>query len=421
MKILHTSDWHLGRRLYGRRRYPEFAAFLAWLLEVLEEERVELLLVTGDIFDSTTPGNRAQELYYDFLCRAAAAGRRQIVITAGNHDSPTFLEAPKALLRALNVHVIGLPAEDPADEIITIRAPDGRPVLLVAAVPYLRDREMRTAAAGESIAEKEEKLVAGIREHYRAVAAAAVRKCEKLGQKLPIIATGHLFTSGGETIAGDGVRKLYLGSLGHFPADGFPENFAYIALGHLHQPQRVGGGARIRYSGAPLVHGFGEAGRGKEILLLELDEAGRSPVVTPRPVPVFQPLAQIRGDLGDIRARLEELARMADRVWLEIIYEGRELTGNLREEIEKMIAGSDLELLNLRNRRLLENAGDVPEAEVYLEELSPEKVFALRLESAGVPEEQQAEVTAAYREILTALAEQDSRADNPGRDSREER
>jgi exonuclease SbcD len=99
MKILHTSDWHLGRTLYGKKRYKEFAAFLDWLAQTIEEEKVDALLVAGDVFDISTPNNRAQELYYRFLCTVANSCCRHVVVIAGNHDSPSFLDAPKALLQ----------------------------------------------------------------------------------------------------------------------------------------------------------------------------------------------------------------------------------------------------------------------------------------------------------------------------------
>jgi len=98
MKILHTSDWHIGRTLYGRKRYEEFEAFLVWLAGTIIQEQVDVLLVAGDVFDTSAPSNRAQELYYRFLCRIAASSCRHVVVTAGNHDSPSFLNAPRELL-----------------------------------------------------------------------------------------------------------------------------------------------------------------------------------------------------------------------------------------------------------------------------------------------------------------------------------
>ena len=129
LKLLHTSDWHLGRALFGRKRYAEFEAFLDWLAETLERQGIDVLLVAGDVFDTGTPSNRAQELYYRFLCRVASSSCRHVVLIAGNHDSPTFLDAPRELLRALDVHVVGGAAEnqDPADEVLVLRGERGDP------------------------------------------------------------------------------------------------------------------------------------------------------------------------------------------------------------------------------------------------------------------------------------------------------
>lgn len=149
MKLLHTSDWHLGRALYGRKRYAEFEAFLNWLAGLIEAEGINVLLVAGDVFDNSVPSNHAQELYYRFLCRVAATPHRHVVVTAGNHDSPSFLNAPRELLKFLNIHVVGYASAQVEDEVILLAGPDGEPQLIVCAIPYLRDRDIRTAEAGE--------------------------------------------------------------------------------------------------------------------------------------------------------------------------------------------------------------------------------------------------------------------------------
>ena len=265
MKILHTSDWHIGRALYGRKRYEEFEAFLNWLAELIEREDIDVLLVAGDVFDNSTPSNHAQGLYYRFLCRVAALPKRHVVVTAGNHDSPSFLSAPRALLKFLNVHVMGSASDSPEDEVIVLPGPDREASLIVCAVPYLRDRDIRTAEAGESVEDKERKIIEGIRAHYREVCDCAEEKRAMLDKSVPIVAMGHLFTAGGQTVDGDGVRELYIGSLAQVRSDVFPESIDYLALGHLHVPQRVGGGGfhpLLRFSPAHGLRG-GAAGKGR--------------------------------------------------------------------------------------------------------------------------------------------------------------
>ena len=201
MKILHTSDWHLGRSLYGRKRYDEFSEFLDWLTQTIEEESIDALLVAGDIFDNSTPGNRAQELYYRFLCRVSTSCCRHVVVIAGNHDSPSFLNAPKELLRALNVYVVGAMTETLEDEVIVLYNGE-QSEAVVCAVPYLRDKDIRTVEPGETIDDKNAKLISGIKKHYADVCATAEQKRSELEKTdftgIPIIALGHLFTAGGK-------------------------------------------------------------------------------------------------------------------------------------------------------------------------------------------------------------------------------
>lgn len=407
MKILHTSDWHIGRALYGRKRYREFELFLDWLLDCIEREGAEALLVAGDIFDNGTPSNRAQELYYRFLCRCAAAGCRHVVITAGNHDSPSLLNAPREVLRFLNVHVVGCMAGAAEDELVVLHDGNGKPALIVCAVPYLRDRDIRRAEAGETFEDKGAKLVEGIRDHYRQVGEAATARRAELGGNLPIIGMGHLFTSGGRTVEGDGVRELYVGTLGQVRAEIFPDCFDYLALGHLHLAQRVGGSEVRRYSGAPLPMSFGEAGQRKLVLALKVAESGI--MVEELAVPGFQPLETVRGDWTRISERLAELTKDSSAAWLEVIYEGEEIIADLPERLRDLIEGTSLEILRTKNQRLAERVLSGMAAEETLDDLFVEDVFARCLIAHAVPAEQQAELVAVFQEAVLALHDQDPR------------
>lgn len=276
LTILHTSDWHLGRRLYGRMRYEEFEAFLEWLKATISAQNVDVLIVAGDIFDTMTPSNRAQALYYEFLGKVSTLCCQHIIIVAGNHDSPTFLDAPSQVLKFLNVHVIGTACEDLSDEVLVLDDSEGAPHCIIAAVPYLRDRDVRSSSAGESADSKDANVVKGIQSHYDEVASIAKEQQKLLTQKhqryIPIIATGHLFALDSKTTEDDGVRDLYVGNLGKISAEMFDNCFDYVALGHLHVPQRVGGQEHIRYSGSPMPMGFGEAKQQKQVLLVQFGE-----------------------------------------------------------------------------------------------------------------------------------------------------
>ncbi|OUS13816.1 exonuclease sbcCD subunit D [Gammaproteobacteria bacterium 53_120_T64] len=416
MKVLHTSDWHLGRALYGQQRYGEFQQFLDWLAATIEKEQVDILLVAGDIFDTATPSNRAQSLYYAFLCRVAISSCRHIIIIAGNHDSPTFLDAPKALLRSLNVHVVGGVTENIADEILLLKDAEGCAELLVCAVPYLRDRDIRLVEAGESSADKDQKLLQGIREHYQQIATVAESQRQALGLDIPIIAMGHLFTAGGQTVDGDGVRELYIGSLAHIDASIFPAHFDYVALGHLHVPQKVGGHEHIRYSGSPIAMGFGEARQQKSVCLVDFSHPAvakikAKPSVALLPVPVFQALAQVSGNWAEIAAQLRPLIESSEPVWLEVVYQGDDIISNLRERLESLLEGSVLLILRIQNTRLIDRVLNSHHADESLEDLSVDDVFARCLTAHEIPDSQQAELLHTYRQVLSALNDDDLRAE----------
>jgi exonuclease SbcD len=409
MKILHTSDWHLGRILCGRKRYEEFESFLTWLAETIQENSIDALLVAGDVFDTSVPSNRAQELYYRFLCRVAASSCSHVVVVAGNHDSPSFLNAPKELLKALDVHVIGSASEAPEDEVLVLCNEQDAPELIVCAVPYLRDRDIRVAEAGESVEDKERKLIDGIRTHYAAVAALAEQKREELGVDIPIVAMGHLFTAGGQTVDGDGVRELYVGSLAHVTAGIFPACFNYLALGHLHGPQKVNGSETIRYSGSPLPMGVGEAKQQKSVCQVEFHSTAAS--VQLIDVPVFQKLERVKGEWDGISSRILELSATDSQCWLEIIYEGDEVIGDLRERLEAAISGSQMEILRIKNNRIIDRVlGQIHEEET-LDDLNVNDVFERCLAVHDVPEDQRPELLRAYRETLSSFNEDDRQAE----------
>ena len=409
IRLLHTSDWHIGRTLYGRKRYAEFASFLAWLAETIRENTIDVLLVAGDIFDTSAPSHRAQELYYRFLCQVAASTCRHVVVIAGNHDSPSFLNAPRELLKALNIHVVGSVTASLADEVLTLRNEEGLPELIVCAVPYLRDRDVRTAEPGESVEDKERKLLEGIRAHYAAVAGLAERRREELGSMVPIVGIGHLFTAGGQTVDGDGVRELYVGSLAHVTPATFPACFDYLALGHLHVPQKVNGSETMRYSGAPLAMGFGEAKQTKRVCQVTFH--GTTPFVQPLEVPVFQQLERIRGTWEAILSRILELAATGSQSWLEIVYEGDEIIGDLRERLEAAVSKTDMELIRIRNNRAIDSVLRQIHDEETLDDLSVNDVFERCLDAQNVPEAQRPELRQTYGEAIASLQEDDARAE----------
>ena len=405
MKILHTSDWHIGRSLYGRKRYDEFSAFLDWLAEFIQAESVDALLVAGDIFDTSTPSNRAQELYYRFLCKVSASCCRHIVVIAGNHDSPSFLNAPKELLKALNVHVIGSITENPEDEVIALAGSSGIPEAIVCAVPYLRDRDIRIVEAGESIEDKNTKLIDGLQRHYAEVCKVAEEKQREYGD-IPVIGMGHLFTAGGKTVDGDGVRELYVGSLAHVDKDVFPACIDYLALGHLHVPQKVGASEYMRYSGSPIPMGYGEAYHEKSVVIVEFSNNPQSKI-TLHQVPCFQAMERISGEIDEITKKIHELKSKGSDAWLEIEYTGTEIAGNLRELIDEAVADTTMEILRIKNKRVVERVISRTCEDETLDDLNVNDVFIRCLNTCEVPEDDRPALIQSYKETIQRMQEED--------------
>ena len=409
MRLLHTSDWHLGATLCGRKRYDEGEAFLSWLTGVITRERVETLIIAGDVFDSGTPSNRALEQYYRFLGLAARSGCRHIVITAGNHDSPTLLAAPKELLSALDIHVIGSISEDPGDEVFILYDTPGVPALIICAVPFLRDRDIRIAEAGESFDEKRLRLLTGISDHYQKVCRVAESHRHQIGRDIPIVATGHLFAAGGSILKDDGVRELSIGNLIQVGSETFPSCIDYLALGHLHQPQLVGGVLSRRYSGAPLAMGFGESGKKKEVIIADISP-DRQVRVDPLPVPSIRTYMQITGDLDTVLARLGDLKFSGRDVWVEVQLDDHRVVPGAREEIYASVEKSPVDVLKIKNTALPSSMVCPACDQESLEDLTLMEVFRRCLSDGQEPEENWEDLITAYQEILTTLQEDDGNA-----------
>ena len=406
MRLIHTSDWHLGHRFHGRKRYPEQELFLDWLAGLIEAQRIDALLVAGDIFDTTTPGSRAQGLYYRFLHRLAGSPCRHVIIIGGNHDSPALLEAPRELLRQLQIHVVGAVNDHPGKEILLLNDDQGRAELLVCAVPFLRDRDIRASAAGESLEEKGIKLQQGIREHFQQVCQAADQIRHDIDPALPLVVMGHLFVAGGKTREGDGVRELSIGGLSRIEGTSFPDCIDYLALGHLHLGQLVAGSSTRRYCGAPLPMSFSEAGQDKQILALTSE--GRAVTVEPVVVPSFQQLVSLRGDLPILLRGVEKLKAAASSAWLELQYEGEALIPNLREQLLAAVEGSELDILRIRNNRIYDFVLQQTQETESLDDLSVTEVFERCLENGRIEDTQRQQLRGAFAEIMATIGQKEN-------------
>jgi exonuclease SbcD len=400
VKILHTSDWHLGRTLYERKRYDEYDSFLSWLTNFIQKEKIDILLVAGDIFDSSAPGNRAQEQYYGFLAGLRGTCCRHVIIIGGNHDSPSFLEAPKDILGALRIKVIGAISSETADEIYVAKNSEGRTEAIICAVPFLRDRDIRTVEPGESPEDKTRKLKEGIVNHYMKIRVEA-EKLRGNDKSIPLIGMGHLFTSQGKTVEGDGIRELYIGTIVHIDGQDISEGFDYMALGHLHISQAAEGAEKVRYSGSPIPMSFAEAGQIKKVLVVEF--SGSSAVITSHEIPCFQELEKISGSIEEITGKINTLKERGSASWIEIEVTSTSDPAEIRSRLDELIEDSPMEILRIKNRSIIAGALMPLTENETLETLDHRDVFKRCLEANEIPADQHEELLKTYDEAILSM------------------
>jgi exonuclease SbcD len=399
MKILHTSDWHLGRTLYSKKeRQEEHKAFLEWLLKTIKENSIDLLLIAGDIFDTASPSTTSQRMYYDFLVKVKTAGCENLIVVGGNHDSPSFLNAPKDILAALNVAVIGNATENIEDEIFVVKNNNGNPTIIVCGVPFLRERDISRFAEGENYSDRSKRINENIKKHYEEIAELAENKRKELGKQIPIIATGHLSVAGGQRNEDDGVRETYIGNIEAVGSDIFPDTFEYVALGHYHIPSKIK--EHIRYCGSPIPMGFGEAKQTKCVYVIDYTTKQNIETIE---IPVFQKLESIVGDKKIIEKRLTELKKSGSSVWVEVIYKGDEIFPDFSAWTNEQVTNSKIEVLKLQNRQHLNEVLTINDTTDSLDELNAFDVFEKLLEKENISDEQKEELKESYKEIVDGL------------------
>ncbi len=339
MRIIHTSDWHLGQNFYSKSRAAEHSAFLDWLLTSAQAHEVDAIIVAGDIFDTGSPPSYARELYNRFVVQLQQTGC-QLVVLAGNHDSVATLNESRDILAFLKTTVVASAGHAP----FILPQRDGTPGAIFCPVPFLRPRELVTSQAGHSGGEKQQLLLNAISDYYQQQYEAA---CALRGDRpLPIVASGHLTTVGASK--SDAVRDIYIGTLEAFPASHFPP-VDYVALGHIHRAQKIGGSDHIRYSGSPIALSFDETGKSKSVNLVTFSD-GHLAEVLPLTVPVTQPLAVLKGDFSSISEQLTQWrdAPQEPVVWLDIEITSDEYLHDIQRKIQVQTEDLPVEVLLVR-------------------------------------------------------------------------
>lgn len=399
MKILHTADWHIGKKLHKNELSEDFDLFIDWLCQVLEKEKIDLLLVSGDIFDLANPSSEARSQYYRSLMKLKKF-ECKIILTGGNHDSPAMLDAPKEVLRELDIDIIGGLPDTIEDTIIPIMGKLGVPEVVIAALPFLRDSDLRSATDGITYDDRLEATRNGIKNTFFE----ASEICRLKYPNIPALAMGHLFAAGMETSESE--REIQIGNQAAFEASHFGDYFKYIALGHIHKPQRVTAAVPTFYSGSPLPLSFSERKDEKRILIIDSNNGWEPESIK---VPVFRSLLRISGTLQELSNKLEGLSQMQK---LESLIE----VELLEEQYDAMKLFNLDELVSNFNKpgyrivkhratfsKQLKGASDTYEQGIKLEDLKPKDVFMKLIGDHEYDEEIKKEITSAFDELLNEV------------------
>ncbi|MCM2569111.1 exonuclease SbcCD subunit D C-terminal domain-containing protein [Janthinobacterium kumbetense] len=402
MRLLHTSDWHLGQTLHNYERGYEHQRFLDWLLDTLVAEKVDVLLVAGDVFDNANPSAASQKQLYVFLQQARARlPALQLVVVAGNHDSAGRLEAPGPLLAAHGTHVIGHLLRDEDGQIdlerllLPLTGADGQVQAWCLAVPFLRPGDVPKLPAGDT----QDAYLGGIALLYRQLTDLALARRQP-GQA--ILAMGHCHMVGGE-MSNDSERRIVIGGTEMLPSGIFDTAIAYAALGHLHKAQAVGGQEHIRYCGSPIPLSFAEVHYRHQVLCLDIDGEQLKDVRTievPRAVPLLRvpatpaPIDEVLAQLAalDVPAAAPEAQPFLEvRVRLDAPEPG------LRTRIETALDGKPVRLAKIETSSAARSSAPDNMTLDQLSQLQPDDIFRrLYLQKYGRP---------APPEQLSALAE----------------
>ena len=372
LRIFHSADWHIGKGLGNIDRTDDFRVFFKDLLAMIAERQPDVLLISGDVFDTSMPANSAQRLYYDFMRSLEGTSVRATIVTAGNHDSQRFLEAPRALLETLRCYVAG----DTVESQTFVLRDDGAPYLAVAAVPYLREGDVRRGTMDDTDTDRAQRFEAGVRAHYDAVHSLLMDELK--GARVPLVAMGHLFVTGSkmkpnsDPVESDG--SVYVGTLRNVTADAFGDTWDYVALGHIHHGQEVKAKVPMRYSGSPVALSYSHMTYHHHIVEVTFDETGAMSV---EELPVKQPrhFVQVKGTLDELKAGIDQAGATYVMPFVEATLTSDECLPDLSNELTTYGETHGVIVTAVRNEALAARYAQINEEAPDLSDLTPDAVF----------------------------------------------
>lgn len=395
MKLLHTADWHIGKQLHKQDLSEDMEMFFDWLLTTIETENIDLLLVSGDVFDQANPSQAALTQYYGFLKRMIGTNCK-ILLTGGNHDAAAVLNAPKEILNFLNIDLVGGATETIEDLFFEYRK--GEEQVVVAAVPFLRDRDIRKALAGESYADKIEQIREGIKSYFSDINA----HYEQHHAGKCFIVMGHLFVQGAHI--SESMRDIQIGNQAGVVGTVFGATPHYVALGHIHKPYAVS--KNVHYSGSPISLSFSEKEEVKQVNILSVRAQAVSVEILP--IPKFRDLLTFQGTLEVVKAQLDAYSLKTPLLSLaEIIVNEPKETIQIRRDLDDLLETYENEHLKIVKSKLnflhkVKGASEAFQPGISVADVTPMEMFEKRLELDGSQDNTE-ELKNAFRQLLEEL------------------
>ncbi|WGL60989.1 exonuclease subunit SbcD [Pigmentibacter sp. JX0631] len=344
MKILHTSDWHLGATFEGIGREEDHKYFLSWLIPFLKEQEIVVLIISGDLFDQSQPSAEAQKIYYQFLLSVSQNTKVQkVIIVGGNHDSPTRLDAPAELLKLLDVFIVGgisFEGKNLDRYLCPIKNAENVVELVVVAVPFIHEYKLGIRTSFQNENEIYSLFKEKIQKFYFDLAEAA----ENIAHGAPIVATGHMACCGSEL--DDAPQEIHMiGTMGGLPSTIFDSRFSYIALGHIHRAYRVEQ-SNAYYSGSPIPLSIKESNFPRYVQIISYEKGSKAKTVQKFEVPVFRKIIEVKSNLEEINNVLLNIS------WQTPMSPILAIT----VQVNGYRSGLDLELKNLLSNKFQENS-----------------------------------------------------------------
>jgi len=372
----------------------------------MKKESIDLLLVSGDIFDLANPAVKDRELYYQFLSRLIKL-EIEVIITGGNHDAVGLLNAPQKILDALNITVIGGAVENLEDELIPVKNSKGDIDLIVAAVPFLRDKDLRSKETDAQYANRTEAIREGIKTHYSELA----QICANKYKDLPTIAMGHLYAKG--ALTSESERDIHVGNAAAVESNIFSSIYNYVALGHIHRPQVIGKNPFIRYSGSPIALSFSEKSDQKSLVVIELSEGQlKEPII--HEIPKFRALNKISGSLESVKENLLNFKPAFPLTsFVEIEVQEETYSSSILTEVDNLVSKYESHgAFKILKSRVIFKEGGKDTSSLFeegdnIEDLKPADVFTKLMEQESIESDLQAILKEAFLEILEESSQTD--------------